>query len=496
MDNNIKLDTLDGSPMPRSRIPLSNRSNSNPPHYVPVRTRWDRKDSSEDQPSSHDSIYDAAWASDASSAAKSSSPPYLIPTIPIATTSTTFTTARPVTPPHAAPTRPVPDPNAESPLSRLEAETPFLYGHGTELAPILEQRSVSTLRTTGCNPSASDISSLLKHKASASGSGNSRSNNGNGSSNNTQQQPPRSLRRQNSFSLDDLSPSLTHHGVGSSGNSSSSKRRRETSEPGGSGVVGVGTSTSFGDGMSSGSNSTRGSDTGSGAVGVPRLRNTSKRHSPPVVETVDVHAYPQRPAYPPHQPPPAPAAFAEWLARHRGRDTFPYPNLAAPPSSPSSQSRSRQPFEGEREGEGEPPPFRGLRSGHGNLSFHPYMERLLTCAHPGSMPEDGGPSAQGPPSTTASGSCSGRQGGAARGAQGSDTYMEPLTSTQHQSVYHHQLHHPWTCAACGRPADQRWSLLATVRGQGRGARRGNDWCSRCAWRKMVYLWCCCEQLGM
>ncbi|XXG97606.1 Cytosolic iron-sulfur protein assembly protein [Hypoxylon texense] len=476
MDNNIKLDTLNGSPLPRSRIPLSNRSNSNPPHYIPVRSRWDRKDSSEGQPSSHESIYDAPWVSDASSGAKSSSPPYLTPTIPIATTSTstTLTTARPVTPPPSATsTRPVPDPNAESPLSRLEAETPFLYGHGTELAPILEQRSVSTLRTTGCNPSASDISSLLKHKKSATGSGNSRLNgNGNNNSNSNstqqQQQPPRSLRRQNSFSLDDLSScSLVHH----DGSGRSSGKRRETSDPGG--AVGVSTSFAAADGMSSGS-STRGSETGSNTIGIPRLRNTSKRHSPPVVETVDIHAYPQKPAYPPHQSPSTPTGFAEWLTHHRGRDTYPYPN---PTATAQGAEHSFQ-----------EPTFRGVRSGHGNLNVHPYMERLLTGTHPGSMPEDGGSSAQG--QGTAGG------GQSVRGTQGSDACMESFAPAQHQSVYQQQRNYPWTCAACGRPANQRWSLLATVTGQGRGARRGNDWCSRCAWRKMVYLWCCCEQAGV
>ncbi|KAI1780590.1 hypothetical protein F4818DRAFT_451022 [Hypoxylon cercidicola] len=407
MDSNIKPAAPNGPSMPRSRIPLSNKSNASPPHYVPVKTKWDRKDSSEGQPSSHDSIYDAPWVSDTSSATKSPLP-FLPPSIP--TTATTTTAARPVTPP---PKRPIPDPNAESPLSRLEAETPFLYGRGTELAPILEQRSVSTLRTG--NQSASDISSLLKHHASATNSNSS---------------PQRPLRRQQSFSLDDLSPSL-----------SSRKRRKDPEQDGA-------------DGTSSSGGSSRGSDTGSGAVGVPRLRNTTTRHSPPVVETVDVHAYPQRPAYPPHRAPSTPTGFADWLARHRGRDTFPYPN---------------------------PTSFRGVRSGHGNLELHPYTRRLGACArHPGE--DDGEPAARGirPPGADAD----------------ADAYLDPYAPVS-AYAYEPRRHRPWTCGACGRPADERWSLLATVMGQGRGrgARRGGEWCSRCAWRKVVYLWCCCEQLG-
>ncbi|KAI6086569.1 hypothetical protein F4821DRAFT_126064 [Hypoxylon rubiginosum] len=483
MDNSVNFAAAFGSPstMRRSRIPLSNRSNSNPPHYVPIRTKWDRRDSSKGQPSSHDSIYDAPWVSDESPTSKSPSP-YQVPTIPARTTTTptsTTTAARPVTPP---PTRPVPDPNAESPLSRLEAETPFLYGHGTELAPIIEQRSISTLRTG--NPSTSDISSLLKHKASGTGSSSNANVNGNTNTNGSTLQPPRPLRRQNSFSLDDLSHhhhQHSHH-KGESSSISAGKRRETSSEPD---PVVISNSFNNADALSSGSSNR--SDTGSGMLGVPRLRNSAaKRHSPPVVETVDM-MYPQKPTYPPHQSPSAPAGFAEWLTtRAAAADTYPYPNPATA-QRPGSGSGSGA-GAGSRE---TPPQFQGIRSGHGNLGVHPYMRPLATATHPGSMAavEDGAPTTQS--QSQGCDEAGGEQSSSVR-VQESDTLVAP--AQQSQTVYEPQRY-PWTCSACGRPADQRWSLLATVTGQGRGARRGGDWCSRCAWRKMVYLACCCEQPG-
>ncbi|KAI5923829.1 hypothetical protein F4810DRAFT_710258 [Camillea tinctor] len=125
------------------RTPLSNRSNLD-------LTLWDYKDSSKGRPSSHGSIYDAGRVS-TSDVTRS---PYQTAT----TTTPTIVAAaevRPVTPP--PPVRAAIDLDSESPLSKLE--TPFLYGHGTELAPILEQRSISTLRTGSF--STSDVSSLM-----------------------------------------------------------------------------------------------------------------------------------------------------------------------------------------------------------------------------------------------------------------------------------------------------------------------------------------------
>ncbi|KAI0843753.1 hypothetical protein F5Y06DRAFT_10517 [Hypoxylon sp. FL0890] len=439
MDNNVK--PVPSSPSAasryRSRIPLANKSNLGAlaRQRAPPDNRWERKDSSESQPSSHGSIYDAAWVSDQSDTAMS---PYQTPApAPVpGPTPVPVTVTRPSTPPQKTATAPI-DPNSESPLSLLEASvsasafnTPFLYGHGTELAPIAEQRSIATLRTTATsasNLSASNISPLLKHQASSvSGKAVSRSNANNGGINNAA--PRRPLRRQYSFSLDDLSPSSAH----SQGNSAM-RHRRENSEPRrSSGVAGIG-------------------DVPSGAS-IPRLRSTSKRHSPPAIEMVDIHAYPQKPTYPPHQDPPTPRACQEWL-----------------------MANELYPIDHEE-------PFRSVRSGHGNLETHPYMQRQdFSMGRRGSGATFGdiqaGLSMQGP-----------AQGRRVRGASGA----VPYGPVPHGPALQDRQ---WACKACGRPANQRWSLISTVVGQGQGMRRGDDWCARCAWRKVIHLWCCCEPLG-
>ncbi|RYC54813.1 hypothetical protein CHU98_g11395, partial [Xylaria longipes] len=152
----------------RTRSPLSNRANIDIETAAKT-TNWEHKDSSEGPPSSHESVCDAAWIS-TSDLAKS---PYQTP-------------GRPVTPFRSIDI----DLESESPLSRLE--TPFLYGYGTELAPILEQRSIATLRTKG-SLSTSDLSSLL-HDAPG---GSSRSHS---KSDNTTHSHSHPLRRQRSFS--------------------------------------------------------------------------------------------------------------------------------------------------------------------------------------------------------------------------------------------------------------------------------------------------------
>ncbi|KAI1412455.1 hypothetical protein F5Y13DRAFT_47519 [Hypoxylon sp. FL1857] len=447
MDNNIKpaLNNPSTTSAYRSRIPLANKSNISTlaRQRSPPDNRWEHKDSSESQPSSHGSIYDAAWVSDQSDTAKS---PYQTPApgpAPVQVMNpASVVVTRPSTPPLRSTTAAI-DPNSESPLSQLEAsafDTPFLYGHGTELAPIAEQRSIATLRTTGTggsSPSTSNISSLLKHQASSVSSksvSRGYANNG-GINNNTPLRRP--LRRQHSFSLDDLTPSSGH----SHGNGNGSKRhRRENSEPSrSSGVAAIGT--------------------GDSGASIPRLRSISKRHSPPPVEMVDIHAYPQNPTYPPHQDPPTPLRYTEWLMAHGVSDTYPYPmdHEAA---------------------------FRGVRSGHGNLQTHPFMRRQnlgngRPCPGPTFDDIQAGLSMQVP-----------GQGRQVRMAPGDD----PYGPVPYYPVLHD--HQPWVCKACGRPADQRWSLISTFVGQGRGMRRGDDWCTRCAWRKVIYLWCCCEPLGV
>ncbi|KAI1404081.1 hypothetical protein F4819DRAFT_505031 [Hypoxylon fuscum] len=473
--DNVKLATLNSpsttttttTTTTRSRIPLSNKSNVTSPRYTPIVTRWDRKDSSEGQPSSHDSIFDAPWVSETSDFAKS---PYQTPApVPAPTP---YTPARPSTPP----SRPIPDPNSESPLSRLEAETPFLYGHGTELEPIVEQRSRSTLRTGG-TLSTSDISSLLKHKASSNHSGSNKSNiitaNGNGNGGTSLHRP---LRRQNSFSLDALPASLLTR------RRSSSKRSQTLSEP--AGISSTSTSTSVDSNNNNNKNNHRNTTSRHLDARTPRLRSVCKRHSPPTVETVDVHAYPQKPAYPAHQGPPTPLGFGfgfgfggggDWLAHDAG-DTSPYPPLGQGHASVF-----------------ETPPFRGVRSGHGDLAAHPYVRGRAWPVEGGLLGTDGA-AGNGNAGSNGNGGAYTREPGTrglrVRGEVGDS--LDPFAVVQYQPL---QQRRPWTCKACGRPADQRWSLLSTFSGHGRGARRGEEWCTRCAWRKMVYLWCCCEQLG-
>lgn len=152
----------------QTRSPLSNRANIDIDTAAVMTTNWEHKDSSEGPPSTHESVCDAAWLS-TSDLAKS---PYQTP-------------GRPVTPLRS----PIDiDLESESPLSRLE--TPFLYGYGTELAPILEQRSIATLRTKG-SLSTSDLSSLLHD---APGAASSHSSHSHSKSDNTHP-----LRRQPSF---------------------------------------------------------------------------------------------------------------------------------------------------------------------------------------------------------------------------------------------------------------------------------------------------------
>ncbi|KAF3070880.1 putative RNA polymerase II transcription factor B subunit 1 [Daldinia childiae] len=318
------------------------------PEQRPFDPKWDHKDSSEGVPSSQTSIHDATWVSESSGSTKS---PRQIST-PSSSAASPLV-ARPVTPPAPCPT-PI-DPNSESPLSQIAAfETPFLYGHGTELAPIAEQRSRATLRSNGggaSTVSTSDISSLLKHKESGA-----------------------STLRSRRSRTDDGQP-------GSSGKSG------ENPEPV---AVRAGTSSS--------------SESG---VRIPRLRNTSKRHSPPVVETVDVHAYPQRPGYPPHD-------------------------------IPGPKHYSEIPLTAEEEQEYA-------------VMEQAFADRTAQCnsgARPVLRPSQARPNSRRPT--------------------------------------------PWVCKACRRPADQRWSLFSTVTGLGRGQRRGSEWCSRCAWRKVGYILCCCE----
>ncbi|KAI1737204.1 hypothetical protein F4680DRAFT_223379 [Xylaria scruposa] len=352
----------------QTRSPLSNRANIN----IDKTTIWEHKDSSEDPPSTHESIFDAAWLS-TSDLAKS---PYQTP-------------GRPVTPFRAAIDI---DLESESPLSRLE--TPFLYGHGTELAPILEQRSIATLRTKG-SLSTSDLSSLLHDAPGGGGGGSTRSRSKSDNSH--------PLRRQPSFSP----PSTT-------------------------------------------------TETGSSS---PQLRHLS--FSRPTVHIVDVHAYPRKPIYPAPQRPKTPPSLRRISRPQSEGDAY---MITATSSSIAYEA----------------PGFRAPRSGHGNLSSHPFF---ITSQSTTAIP-----------STSAA-----RQ---RRNEPRLEQYI-PLTTTtttrrQTSTASPADIGYlappppeeEGTCKKCRRPRGERWSLGSTLVGYGPGMRRGADWCSRCACRKII-RGCCC-----
>ncbi|OTB14808.1 hypothetical protein K445DRAFT_23333 [Daldinia sp. EC12] len=380
----------------KSRIPLSNKSNLSTKatqKQHPLGPEWDHKDSSEGTPSSHASIPNATWVSEAGGSTKSS--PRQVPGTPSLPATSAVVAGRPVTPPTTSCPAPI-DPSSESPLSQIEAfETPFLYGHGTELAPIAEQRSIATLRSTAGGASSgsgtvstSDISSLLKHKGSGTSVKSRRSR--------TESPPRRQLRRQPSFHFVDL----PHLYIASTNTSNgdrpgSSKNGINPESSGTNDDAGVGTSTSSSNQSESG-------------VRIPRLRNASKRHSPPAVETVDIHAYPQRPEYPP-------------------------PDIRQP------SDYKKIPLTIEQRDR--------------------YM-RLEASLINNQTSQGGRPNVPVPQSQTPS---------------------RPRITR--------------VCKACGRPLDQRWSLTSTIIGSGRGQRRGRDWCSRCAVRKIKRTLCCCNPPG-
>ncbi|KAI1419360.1 hypothetical protein F5Y12DRAFT_264810 [Xylaria sp. FL1777] len=373
-----------------TRSPLSNRANI---HVHTANTGWEHKDSSEGQPSTHDSVYDAAWIS-TSDVAKS---PYQTP-------------GRPVTPVRSIDI----DLDSESPLSRLE--TPFLYGYGTELAPILEQRSIATLRTKGSR-STSDLSSLLHDAPGA----NSSSSSSKGHNKSDMTIHSRQLRRQHSFSLDDIPPDP--------------HTQQKAAAPS------------------------------------PQLKWLS--YSRPTVHIVDVHAYPRKPIYPPPQRPLTPPSLRRIRRPQSEGDAY----VASISSGIAYEA----------------PGFRPPRSGHGNLSTHPFMSQLQTptTAAGGTRPSTSSTRAQRaglrrpehvPPTTRAAST-----GHVARTSQRGSTaspdiigYLAPPETRG------------GTCKKCRHPRGERWSLGSTLVGHGPGMRRGADWCSRCACRKIVRAWCCGE----
>ncbi|KAI1343797.1 hypothetical protein F5Y15DRAFT_178703 [Xylariaceae sp. FL0016] len=398
----------------RTRSPLSNRSNA--VGLPTTTTRWDRKDSSEGQPSQHDSICDAAYvtASD-SDAAKS---PYYQPTARPST---------PVSPLSLSPTLDIDIAACESPLSRLESQTqthaqdqtepqtsPFLYGHGTELAPIAEQRSLATLRTGSL--STSDLSSLMHgapgiktSKAHSVTITRVNSPDPEAETNNTPTTPrkPHRLRRQQSFSLDDL----------------------PTIRP-----------------------PTRGPEPR------PRLCTPAHAHDHPTVHVLDVHTYPQKPIYPAHQAARTPSTVAAWMDRVDGGGGHGTHHTTTIPT------------------------FRPPRSGHAsNLDRHPFMK---LPPQPDDDDDD----------DDAWEDIPGTHG--ARRRRGPNPTPGPERDRQsggerlRQAQAARRLAKSKLCKTCHRPAYEPRSLRASLLGVGQGVRRKEDWCGRCAWRRVAQLSCC------
>ncbi|KAK8129302.1 RNA polymerase II transcription factor B subunit 1 [Apiospora kogelbergensis] len=92
------------------------------------------------------------------------------------------------------------DLNYESPLSRLEL-TPFRYGHGTELHPITEQRSIATLRN-GIVSTSELETSRNRYNNNLSMSKHADENSHTQTTTTMFPIPRRRVRRQQSFSLD------------------------------------------------------------------------------------------------------------------------------------------------------------------------------------------------------------------------------------------------------------------------------------------------------
>ncbi|KAI1178161.1 hypothetical protein F4777DRAFT_128119 [Nemania sp. FL0916] len=401
-----------------TRSPLSNRANIDV-DKAGTTTNWEHKDSSEGRPSTHDSVCDALWLS-TSDVAKS---PYQTP-------------GRPVTPLRSIDIDI--DLGSESPLSRLE--TPFLYGYGTELAPILEQRSIATLRTMGSR-STSDLSSILHDAPGAvdNGSSSINSKSRGKSKSHSKSDPlttprPRTLAPRPSFRANDAagtSPHIASHPPAEEENDENS-------------------SSSY-----------------------PQLKRLT--YSRPTVHTIDVHTYPRKPVYPAPQRPTTPPSLRR-IARPRSEgDAYMRVSLAGNRSMSSGRGGG---------GGGvayAAPEFRAPRSGHGNLATHPFVSVSQTSLAAGTAETQ-------------------VARGLRRDGRASTGYVEVGSSSAHRggaqtntaSRPDNSVGAVGTCKKCRHLRGERWSLGSTLVGRGPGMRRGEDWCSRCAWRKVVRAWCCGE----
>ncbi|KAK5634997.1 hypothetical protein RRF57_010709 [Xylaria bambusicola] len=290
------------------------------------------------------------------------------------------------------------DIDSESPLSRLE--TPFLYGYGTELAPILEQRSIATLRTKG-SLSTSDLSSLLHDAPGAESKGENMTHS-------------LELHRQHSFKLEEW-------------------QQQET--------------------------------------GSPQLRWLS--YSRPTIHVVDIHAYPRKPIYPPPQRPSTPPSIRRVRRPQSEGDAY-----VASTSSEIAYAA---------------PGFKPPRSGHGNLSNHPFVRQGQSQPRSTFSVRAQGTTTTGlrrgeyvPPPPPPSSSNTRRIARSSLRSSTASPGLDYLAPPEARGE---------TCKRCHHPCGERWSLRSTLVGHGPGVRRGADWCSRCAVRKVVRAWCCGE-LGL
>jgi hypothetical protein len=446
-----------------TRYPLSNKVNVCPD----PKANWNHKDSSEGQPSSHDSIYDAAWVS----------------TSDVAMSSYQTATA-PLTPPSLQPvTRPSSvdaidaigfDLESESPLSLLE--TPFLYGHGTELAPILEQRSMATLRTKG-SLSTSDLSSLMHDSPGKSSIGVCLSG-PIGERNNIHIDVTNSLRQ---LKLRRHSPfNIGEHYSSASGllqplsgpkNRQSQKQKKQPTaiEPG------------------SGLEPDRERSN-------PQLKRLV--YSRPTVHIVDVDAHPRKPIYPPPERPETPPSIrlantSPMRPRSAGEGTY-YTRTATRTDSDSG-APSLYDILGFK--------FRPPKSGHGNLVAHPFVRQRTPSS--GSRAREYGPGRHTygnenehgrTPTRIVSGLerpraiSNRRSNNNSRGDLGLDSAAGVGGLLNQYLALPEYLGKP--CRKCHRPSGEPWSLTSTIAGHGSGMRRGSDWCNRCACRKISRIWCC------
>ncbi|KAI5864140.1 hypothetical protein GGS23DRAFT_619952 [Durotheca rogersii] len=530
MQNNESESTIlaEGPSHPkRSRIPLSNKSNiatslltRQTPYHVTavISTRWDHRDSSEGQPSSHGSIYDAGLISASELDAKS--PCQTPDPVPLPATSVPpspraafpIIAERPATPPSPpaplASSRPSISPNSESPLSQLAAAfdataTTFLYGCGTELAPIREQRSAATLRTSGSR-STSNISSLMPPRLQPSRrrlrdgyhtkdhndenendggplpSRNKDKNNRGADKGNNFSTPPlyrqHILRQRRSFSMDDVRPL-----VGATATS--------TSAPAATSAAATTARSSHAD---------RRDQDGS---------NSSRDHACADADA-GIHAYPRNPRYSPHCVPRTPLGFAEhWMAEARrrlleaeaerdqayGRTS----NIRGRSWSEGSRGSGRRVTVGRRRGEPPlfEPQFHSIGGRHagiplaGHASLRTERERERGREGRGVVEEgrEGGSRSQGPETRerrreSSDGSHRYESGGFSDQAAAE----EDTTATAVETVLGRRgggVGNPRVCRACGRPRSQ-W------RRRRPGELRRRAWCPRCAWHGVLADLCC------